>query len=225
VLHWKLDEASGSLAVDSSPNGLNGSYSGTIDMTDASLVAPTPSTMVPATTFADPFSRAFDGTGQQGILLTPMPAAMKPKNSITVAAWYRATRTDTMGSEIINAGDSYILRLRPTLVELARFQPTADAASNYVRCTGTPANFLDGNWHHLAGSVSPAGMQVYFDGVSVCTNTLGADLAYTSFDSFVVGHHARGRSDFDFEGNLDEVRVYGRVLSDTEIGALARGSD
>jgi hypothetical protein len=226
VLYWKLDEASGSLALDSSPNGFNGSYSGVIDMSDAALVAPTPSSMVPPkVTFSDPFSRAFDGTGQQGVLLTPLPSALQPRNSITLAAWYRATRTDSNGGEIISAGDSYILRLRPTLVELVRFQPTPDAASNYIRCTATPANFLDGNWHHLAGEVSPAGMQVYFDGVSMCTNTLGADLAYTGYDSFVVGHHARGRTDFDYDGNIDEVRVYNRVLSNAEIAGLASGSD
>jgi hypothetical protein len=225
VLYWKLDEASGSLAQDSSLHGFNGAYSGVIDMSDASVAAPSPSTMVPAVKFVDPFSRAFDGTGQQGILLTPMPSALKPKNNITVAAFYRATRTDVQGGEIISAGDSYILRLRPTLVELVRFSPTPDAASNYIRCTGTPPNFLDGNWHHLAGTVGTAGMQVYFDGVSVCSNALGADLSYTSFNSFVVGHHARGRNDFDYEGNIDEVRVYDRVLSDTEIAALAAGSD
>jgi hypothetical protein len=154
-----------------------------------------------------------------------MPAALKPANNITLAAWYRATGTDVQGGEIISAGDSYILRLRPTLVEIVRFDPLPDASNNYSRCTATPPTFLDGNWHHLAGTVSPAGMKIYFDGVSLCSNALGENLQYTTFNSFVVGHHAKGRADFDFNGNIDEVRVYGRVLSDTEIGALAQGSD
>jgi len=35
---------------------------------------------------------------------------MEPDNDVTLSAWYRATRTDTGGSEIISAENGYVLR-------------------------------------------------------------------------------------------------------------------
>src|SRR6185436_13227503 len=102
---------------------------------------------------------------QQGALITALTPALKPKNNLPLAAWYRATRTDSIGGDIISGGDAYVLRLRPTQVEMVRFLPIVDAGNNYSRCAVAAPGFDDGNWHHLAGVAGPAGMKVYFDGV------------------------------------------------------------
>jgi len=226
VLYWKLDEASGSMALDSSGKGVNGTYGGVVAGIDASVLgAPSPSPMVPAKVkFADPFSRSFVGANQQAVL-TAMTSELKPANNFTLAAWYRATTTDTMGGDIINAGDSYILRLRPTQVEFTMRQPVPDAGVSFVHCFVTAASFRDGNWHHLAALATSSGMRLYYDGIPMCTNMLGADAAYDKGTTLVVGHHALGRTDYDFDGNIDDVRIYARVLSDSEIALLAQGNE
>jgi hypothetical protein len=77
ALHWRFDEPSGTAAVDSSPNGLTGTYQGNGAM-------PTPSTSVPQTTFADPRSRDFGATGSPGVQLVPVPALLRPSTTVTV---------------------------------------------------------------------------------------------------------------------------------------------
>jgi hypothetical protein len=68
-------------------------------------------------------------------------------------------------------------------------------------------------------------MVVYFDGLQVCTNTTGANISYTVGTDFWVGRHGAGKTGFDFDGNIDEVRVYTRALTPTEIASLAGGAN
>jgi hypothetical protein len=171
--------------------------------------------------FADPRSRAFVRANHQAVQLANMPASMKPANDITVAAWYRATTVDASGSELASAGDQYLLRLTPTQVNFSK----ASSATAWSNCYGNATNYLDGAWHHLAGVTTAAGMTVYFDGVQVCTNTTGANVAYAIGTDFWVGRHGAAKTGFDFEGNIDEVRVYTRGLSAAEIASLASGAN
>ncbi len=53
-----------------------------------------------------------------------------------------------------------------------------------------------------------------------------ADIFYTtSATGFYVGRHGDGQTQFDFGGNIDEVRVYDRALAGSEISALTAGKN
>jgi len=215
TLYWKLDEASGTVATDSSGNNFNGLYTGVTGM-------PSPSTMVPPRiTFTDPLSSAFVLASRQGVQLTNLPAALKPTNNVTVAAWYRATGADTIGSEVMSAGDQYLLRVTTNSALFAK----ATSATTYANCNGAVATPLDGAWHHIAGVTTSAGMVTYFDGVAVCTNTMGGNIVYALGTELWVGRHGTGKLGFDFGGNIDEVRAYNRALSATDIASLAQGNN
>ena len=99
----------------------------------------------------------------------------------------------------------------------------ADASYVWTLCSGTGPSYLDGNWHHLAGVISSAGMRLYFDGAVIATNPDGSNLVYPLGTDLFVGQHGNGVSGFNFDGNIDDVRIYDRVLSDTEIAQLAQG--
>jgi hypothetical protein len=213
ALLWRFDETSGTVAVDSSVNHFDGLYVG----------GPASSTLVPPSASNDPRSRAFVRANQQAVQLAATPAALKPANNLTLSAWFRATSIDTSGAEIISAGDNYVLRLRPTQVEFAK-RVTVNGAGTYVQCFGSVSTHLNGAWHHLAGVSTTAGMTLYFDGMQVCTNASGQDLRYDRGPDFWVGRHGNGSTAWDFEGNIDDVRVYGRALTAAEIAGLAPGS-
>jgi hypothetical protein len=199
--------------VDSSGNALNGLYSGTVG-------TPTPSSSVPPVAFSDPFSRAFSYLNEQGVKLAGAPASLKPTNGMTIALFYRAMRTDTNGAELVSMGDTYNLRLSTTQIEWNKYV----TAAKYVHCFAPVATYLDGNWHHLAAVSTTAGMKVYFDGGEVCSNAEGGDILYNKGLDFWVGRHGTLKPQYDFDGNLDEVRIYGRALSVQEILALAHGA-
>ena len=219
VLHWRLDEASGSAALDASGNGVMGSYTGVSG-------APTPSTMVPTVTFPDPHSRAFVMANDHGVRLASMPAALKPSNNLTLAAWYRTSLVDSdasgsTGSEIVSAGNQYLIRVRATQAEFAK----RSGASGYAQCFATVSNHRDGQWHHLAGISSSSGMKLYLDGLERCTSSNVADIVYDQSTELWVGRHGNGGRDWSFEGNIDDVRIYNRALSAAEITWLARGGE
>ena len=215
AFHWKFDEPSGTSAADASGNGRNGTYLG-----DSGI--PAPSSSVPPITFSfsNPRSRAFAQASRHAVLLDPMPAALKTE-SFTLSAWFRATAADTNGSEIISGGNDYFLRLHPTQLEFAK-RISLVSGSMFALCRPTFSGQLDGQWHHIAGVNGPAGMRVYFDGVEACTNTRTEPMLYTGSE-LAVGRHGGGLLSHDFDGNIDDVRIYTRPLSAAEVQSLARG--
>jgi Concanavalin A-like lectin/glucanases superfamily len=84
------------------------------------------------------------------------------------------------------------------------------------------APYLDGKWHHLAAVQSPAGMKLNLDGIERCTNTHGEDIRYDGGPTFFIGRHPDNAT-YDFEGNMDDVRIYGGALGPPEVLALAQG--
>lgn len=140
---------------------------------------------------------------------------------MTLAAWYRATTIGTRGSEIVSGADKYVLRIRGTTeLEFSKLR-----SGGYAQCFATVPNLLDGNWHHVAGVTTPAGMTSYFDGVVQCSNIDGSDISYNTNQTFWVGRHGGGEITWNFDGNIDDVRVYSRALSPAEIRRLAEGAN
>jgi hypothetical protein len=66
---------------------------------------------------------------------------------------------------------------------------------------------------------------VYFDGVVRCELPLTQDVVYDSSEALWVARHGAGSTTYDFDGNLDEVRIYDRVLTAAEIADLAAGGN
>src|SRR5207244_10412044 len=79
---------------------------------------------------------------------------------------------------------------------------------------------LDGAWHHVAATTSATGMTFYVDGQSRASNADGRALSYALGNDFWVGRHGGGQSGFNFDGNLDEIRIYTRVLPLAEMRSV-----
>jgi hypothetical protein len=219
VLRWRFDEPDGTAAVDTSGNKYNGTYTGMGSF-------PTPSTAVPPDIgTANPRSRQFTRATRQAVQLTDMPVDLTPPNEVTVAAWYRATSLDTSGAELVSAGNSYVIRLRPTQIEFAKRVSTGLGTTQFVQCLATVPGHLNGSWHHVAAVTSPSdGMKLYVDGLEVRSEPqLTQDILYDQGKDFWVGRHGNGQTTWDFQGNIDDVRVYNRALSPDDIATLAGG--
>ena len=218
ALYWNFDESSGTTALDGSGNAINGVYTGAVG-------SPQPSTNVPTLMFPNPRSRAFSLASRHAVRVSNTPGILQPANNITVSVWYRATQVDTQnvedGSELVSVGDNYMLRLEPNAVVLVK----RIAGRAFPRCNGRLVGFapLDGQWHHVAGVASTSGMRVYLDGEEGCFDSSVDSISYGGTDELFVGRHGIADTDRDFDGQIDEVRIYTRVLSATEIRALAAG--
>jgi hypothetical protein len=219
LLYWRLDESDGPVTADSSGNGLSGTFTGGTGI-------PTPAPPTPASRFPNPRSRTFTRAGQQGVLLAAMPVTLKPTRQLTVAAWFRTTTLDvnagggTPSAELVSAGDNYLLRVRPADIEVSK-----RIGGDWVRCFGPVSGHLDGSWHHAATVIDGVTVKVYFDGVEKCSLANAQDLVYDRGNDLWVGRHGQTKAGFDFDGDIDDVRIYGRALPPGEVAALFQGAE
>jgi hypothetical protein len=225
VLRWKLDEPGGATAFDASGNGFNGTYVGN------GAAAPTASPLLPPLLFPNAASRAFDRNQHEAIQLSSAPAALRPTADVTLSAWYRSTSgtTSSNSEDVISGGDAYGMRVWSAIPKIAGSPPGVEVSKHtstgHFQCFLVNNNVLDGNWHHLAGVITSASMQVYVDGVPSASCALAMPIAYIAGNNDLwVGRHGGGvTATYDFDGNIDEVRVYSRALSAGEIARLAAG--
>jgi hypothetical protein len=116
------------------------------------------------------------------------------------------------------------LHRSPAGIELSKVQAQlVDGGNAWTKCQATVPNYLDNNWHHVAGVISTTGMRIYFDGAQVASNPDGTSIVYPLGTDFFVGRHGNGDAGFDYDGNIDDVRIYDRALSDSEILQLSLG--
>jgi len=82
----------------------------------------------------------------------------------------------------------------------------------------------DGLWHQVVCMWSTDQMHLYVDGVLEDTSSAVGSVAYPGGPAFKLGHTDTIEWDYYdsyfFEGGIDDVRIYGRALSDDEIQDL-----
>jgi hypothetical protein len=90
----------------------------------------------------------------------------------------------------------------------------------------------DGNWHHVAVAIGPSGNVLYVDGVAATAGQLTYDTGNAStqrffssvsgLDSMAIGRNQDSSGGKWYAtGSLDDVRLYDRVLTSSEVASLA----
>ena len=79
-----------------------------------------------------------------------------------------------------------------------------------------PSPLPTNTWTHLAVTYNGSTLTLYRDGVAVATSTVSGTLSPTS-GTLQIGGSQFGEY---FKGLIDEVRIYNRALSDTEIQTI-----
>lgn len=213
-LYWRLNEASGSSAADSSGFASNGTYQGTHTKGIAGALLEVADTAV-----------SLDGSS--GYVVSEQ--SFTNPQVFSTEAWFRTTTS--RGGKIIGLGN----------------QQTS-LSSNYDRHTfmlddgrlvfgvwagqeqraTTTGSYNDGNWHHVVSMLSPDGMKLYVDGVLAATNPTTVAENYSGYWRAGGDRTWSGSSSNFFAGVLDEVAVYPRALTESEVGsnyARARGAE
>jgi hypothetical protein len=229
--HWKLDETGGSTATDSSGHGFHGT------LADRSMPL--------WTTGAVGGALDFDGISQ-AVIVGPSPA-LDDLTRYTIAAWIkpRGFGQETPGpvgpvrlGRILNKRSIDGVTAARTGWSLFLTGPRDEGSLSNTFCFnqaysaedgswGAPDNAIVlGVWQHVAlayDNSSDANSPVfYLNGKPVATRVSTAPAGSAIPDATVtlsIGNtSARDRA---FDGAIDDVRLYNRILSASEIGALA----
>lgn len=135
---------------------------------------------------------------------------------VTIAAWVKPD--GTKAREYIFDGRNHQYGLKENDgTEVPRFFIFDDEDSLFRVDADAP--LPEGVWTHVAATYDGESMTVYLDGEARGTNTAPSRPIGTSAGPARIGNYIG--DGYSFSGSLDEVRVYSRALSESEIQSLA----
>lgn len=158
-------------------------------------------------------SYAFVAASKQYITmssLSTLPVGAAPR---TVSLWYRGSNSSPYQALVNWGTDSSSQRFGLSLGSTGKLFFTAQ--SNDVGSTFTAT---DGGWHHLAATYNGVQVVLYADG-----EELGSDLKKlnTAPGALWVGRKVGSNNGEYANGAIDDIRIYNRALTASEIEALA----
>jgi Concanavalin A-like lectin/glucanases superfamily len=188
---WKFDEASGTVAADSSGNSNTGTASGTT---------------VVAGKIGN--ARSFNGTSDN--IAVGNPASLQIAGDITMCAWAYPQNASSFILSKSDGGGNYDYGLYITGAgSLSLYYGAGLTASTAIGLVSSNI------WQHLCAVVQSNVATFYINGVPY---TGGAATITNTNQQFYIGAHNGGG--WALQGNIDELRVYNRALTATEITAL-----
>ena len=207
VGHWKMDEGGGSQLRDMSGWG-----------NDADVVG------------SPAWVKGFQGSalaldGSSHAVVSDQ-AGLDVSTGLTLSAWIQPsaqTDQDLISRAVTNSVDGYTLGLSssssataPGTVFLRLNQATSGSAFQLSSVSQYPATGLA--WMHVAATYDGTTMRMYINGVEESSIPGPVSIATNAVD-FGIGAQSDGAN--PFHGVFDDVRVYNRALSASEIAAFS----
>ena len=218
--YWPLDAGNGLTAHDASGRGHNGTL----------INGPAWTATAAPLAFGSPYALAFDG--QDDYVLVPDHPNLNfdAEPAFTLAAWVQTERTSQQedGAAIIakGKGDGEEQYALDVYLGAFRFFVRDSAGSGAYDVGATGVFTASAGWTHVAATLDAEQdlMALYVDGVEQARRLPPASL-YANTHPLSIGsrQNGSGNYDYNFQGRIDDVRLYGRALSAPEIAALAAG--
>ncbi len=194
VAAYGFEETTGTIAVDASGSGRNGTLMGPVRTTNGR------------------FGRALTFDGINDSVQVSHNLTLTGRNAFTVEAWVRPTSTTGTRAVVVKeraANAAYGLYQRGTTN-----RPSAFARTATLNQVSGPAAVAPNVWTHLAATWDGTTLRTYVNGVE------RASTAATGLIGLGVGPLRIGGSRFAtewFKGDIDEVRVYRQAISAAHI--------
>lgn len=190
---------------------------------DGSLVSMSTST----TPVAGKIGSAFNFTSG-GFIDVPYSASLAPTNALTVSVWFKY-------SGLLSIDQKFVSKTETGGYTLFIAQPSGDnCTGNYlcfaVRIGGVykfaqynTSNLTAGSWYHLVGTYDGNSLNLYVNGVLVATAPATGAIQYAVNNHLCIGYEPSSTTcsvDNHVKGVMDDVRIYNRALSTSEVQQL-----
>ena len=202
--YWPLDDSSATLSYD---------WAGASDLAVRSGVTRgTSGAMLSDSRDASDFDGSANG-------FASTTTAIAGPNTFGVEAWFKTTSTD--GGKIVGFGSSSTGTSgsydRHVYME-ASGRVTFGVYPGSSQTISSSSAFNDGQWHYMSAGLSDGGMVLYIDGVRVAQRTdVTSAQPYNGF--WRVGGDTSWSGAAFFDGQIDEVAVYGAPLTREQAAA------
>jgi len=202
--YWKLDETSGTVAVDSSANGNDGTYTGGVLLNQNGQVDQAPD---------------FDGIS--GYVSVPDDASLRMDKAFSMSMWIRYEGATSVNQVILNKEGEYQLAIFTN----GEIQWSVSSSTSSI-WPWHPTGYVIpiGKWTHLALTYDSGEIKTYANGVLVDTYSQSSSAVgdtTTALNELRIGN--RSQSARHFNGRIDDVRVFSRVMCLEEVFGLYRG--
>jgi chitodextrinase len=218
VSRWKFSAGSGTVAADatgSNPATLTGFACTTLDCNATSGWAS-----------AGKFGKAINMDGSNDVVNAGTGASLNDLASFTYSVWIypRSNGEGNAGRIVDKAGGSGFKRLRLNNSPSASFYGQVKLSTTNAVATSAANAVTLNQWQHVAMTfdASTRILKIYKNGVQVASGTGTGTPVSEASGAFVIGNTAGGTNTFN--GLIDDVLLYNRALSQTEIQTLASGA-
>ena len=197
VLHYALDEGSGSTVADSSGNGNNGTIEG----------APAWITGVSGSALGFDGSRDYIGTGVA--LLDSLP-------EFTIACWLKGDLS--LGNRSGLVGQNDCVEYGVISANTIQIWTPGGGSLDYAWPYGA-----DTDWHSIIAVGDGQSLTIYMDGKPAITGGTPVTDNYgtSNYTVNIGGGGIQDATDNWFTGDIDEIYIYQRALSAAEVAGLA----
>lgn len=198
--YWRLDEATGDLAVDSSGQAHHASYQQGVGRGAAGIVDGNA-------------GATFDGSND---VVVASDAVIGP-NTYSAEAWFKTSTTTggkiigfgTAASGLSSSYDRHVYMANDGKLVFGAYPGSEQRVTS-------AQSYNDGRWHHVVATQSSAGMVLYIDGVQAGTNPTTTGQGYTGYWR-VGGDNTWGSTSRYLNGVIDEAAVYLTALSAEQV--------
>ena len=145
-----------------------------------------------------------------------------PTESFSIEMWMKTTQTGS-GEKIFLGKNGGYTKYSIGMNSSNQVKFEIEDSTGAVTSVTAPVAVNDGNWHHIVGVLERANnrLRIYVDGTRYSTVKSFHPSGFFSFDPLTMGYF---EYDNYFDGWLDEVAIYNRALTQTEINDhLERG--
>jgi len=201
--YWRLGEASGVAATDSTGLGERATYAGTPLLGQPGAVGGTDT------------SATFNGTSSTmgSVFNSSGPAAFSAE------LWFRTTTA--VGGQLIGFGDKQTGLSTTTERSLSVLNSgqLRLAVNNNATVVDSPAAYRDGQWHQAVVSQGTDGTKLYVDGSLVGSAAQTGSQTFAGFWRVGGDKVSSGSSSSYLAGGIDDVSVFARALTGADVRA------
>lgn len=206
---WAFDEGSGEVVSDTSGHGVHGEIDGGAEWVSGVWGS----------------ALYFDGSGTP--VTAPGTSTEFGDSSFSGAAWVRAGAAQVPQSRIIGRGFGMTAYIFLNFGNGNPFTEFRDSLSNAWDVSAADVNIGDEAWHHIGFVLdrNTSVITIFVDGVAEDSrpiDSLGVFGDPSAQDEFLIGAQ-NGNPATAMKGDIDEVWIYTRALTDEEMATLYQG--